>query len=64
MPQNLLDKQWKGFGPDPRDTTSLLYVQPDDVVIPIREIRDADGNRQAELGEPVKARDLSNDSDR
>jgi hypothetical protein len=54
-----LKTQWKGFGPDPRDTSSVLYVQPDDVVIPIREVGGKDGRpASAEMGDPTTAKDL------
>jgi len=54
-----LKRKWKGFGPDPKDTTSILYVQPGDVVVPILELPGKDGRPpSAEIGEPVIAKDL------
>lgn len=44
--------EWKGFGPDPRDSSSVLYVQPSDVVVPIRN------SDPTSLGDPIKASDL------
>lgn len=44
---------WKGFGPDPRDPSTVLYVQPDDVVVPIR------ASDPTTLGDPIKASDLA-----
>jgi hypothetical protein len=45
--------EWKGFGPDPRDPSTVLYVQADDIVTPIRPV-----GPHAELGDPIKASDL------
>jgi hypothetical protein len=51
-------REWKGFGPDPKDTSSVLYVQPEEMVTPIRQLGDS-----AELGDPVKASELAKESD-
>lgn len=46
------EKERKGFGPDPEDTSSILYVQENDVVVPIR------ADDPTKLGKPIRAGDL------
>jgi len=53
-----LKRKWKGFGPDPKDTTSVLYVQPEDVLVPIREMGAEGKPKSAEIGDPIIAKDL------